>query len=68
MRRFMLAVAPDRPSKREETSPSPVRRPISLTPRIEPNLKSATLYPAERQMGFRIHERKKDKGPVPSDV
>lgn len=38
------------------------RRPIPLAPKIEPNLKSATLYPAEKGRGFRIvHEGKKHK-------
>jgi hypothetical protein len=39
-------------------------KPRILTPRTEPNLKSTTLYPAERVTGLRVNERKKGKEPV----
>jgi hypothetical protein len=68
LRRVVLAVTPEGPAEKEKTKPAPARRPVFLSPPIAPNLKSATLYPAERQVGFRIHERKKDKGPVSSDA
>lgn len=42
-------------------------KPRILTPRTEPNLKSTTLYPAERVTGLRINERKKSKDPVSKD-
>lgn len=68
MRRVVLAATSEGPTEKERTRPVPVKRPVFLSPPIAPNLKSATLYPAERQVGFRIHERKKDKGPVSSDA
>jgi hypothetical protein len=55
---------------RGKTSPAkPIepRRPLFPPPKMEPNLKSATLYPAEKQVGFRSYEGKKSKGAIPKD-
>lgn len=62
MRRFILAAEKER-TKPLEGSP----RPASLSPKIQPNLKSSTLYPAEKFMGFKIYERKKSKELVSKD-
>jgi hypothetical protein len=51
-------------SKKRQQERQENEKPRILTPRTEPNLKSTTLYPAERVTGLYIHERKKDKEPV----
>ena len=44
-----------------------LRCPFSLTPRIQANLKSSTLYPAERLEGFVVNKKKKTEKSAISD-
>lgn len=59
MRRWAIAAEKDKGEREPEAKTS--RRPLFPPPKMEPNLKSATLYPPERMIGFRMHERKKGK-------
>jgi hypothetical protein len=65
MRKF--GVGPDRekaiPAKRR----APPQRPLFPPPKMEPNLKSTTLYPAEKKVGSRTYEGKKGKDAVSKD-
>lgn len=55
-------------SSHNEATPKNERRkkPLNLVPKLQPALKSATLYPAERLSGAG-YERKKGKESVPKD-
>jgi hypothetical protein len=64
MRRITWSAGKDSEGEKSKTSE---KRPVSLGPKLGPNLKSATLYPAERLSGFRLNERKKEKTTVPPD-
>ena len=55
----MFRTTSSRPDQQRESGET--KKPRILTPRTEPNLKSTTLYPAERAMGMYINERKKSK-------